>query len=185
MTQVANRPLMFEEFVALNSEGRFELVNGQLVEMVTSRPLHGWTLTRLSATLDTYLEARSPNGFWGVDIDVPTIAFHGRRPDFLYFSQADAAAGLDLERNQVTSVPTLAVEIVSPDHEERDTVVKRVEYAAAGIAHYWIIDPQHRTALTLVLHGDRYEVAGQFTEADVLTSELFPGMEILMRRLFR
>lgn len=66
-----------------------------------------------------------------------------------------------------------------------NTVIKRREYAAARIPHYWIIDPESRSALTLVLKEDHYEEAGRFGEADALTSELFPGLEIPMRRLFR
>ena len=41
------------------------------------------------------------------------------------------------------------------------------------------------TALTLALRGSEYEVAGEFSGADVLTSALFPGLEIPLRRLFR
>lgn len=34
----------------------------------------------------------------------------------------------------------LVVEIVSPDNPERDTMVKRGDYAEAGIPEYWIIN---------------------------------------------
>ncbi len=185
MSQVAQRPLTFEEFTTVNTENRFELVDGRLEELVAARPLHGWTMTRLSSILDPYLEENCPGGFWGADIDVPTIAFHGRRPDFLFYSAADAAAGITLEHNQVTGRPTLAVEIVSPDDEERDTVIKRREYAQAGIPHYWILDPQQRTAVTLELRGNQYEETGRFTGQERLSSSLFPGLEIPLRRLFR
>jgi Uma2 family endonuclease len=34
----------------------------------------------------------------------------------------------------------LAVEIISPGSRRMDMVIKRAEYADAGIPHYWIID---------------------------------------------
>jgi len=37
--------------------------------------------------------------------------------------------------------PLLVVEIVSPSQENRDYRYKRSEYAARGIAEYWIVDP--------------------------------------------
>ena len=37
--------------------------------------------------------------------------------------------------------PLLAVEVVSPKQENRDYRYKRTEYAARGIAEYWIVDP--------------------------------------------
>jgi Uma2 family endonuclease len=64
-------------------------------------------------------------------------------------------------------------------------VTKREEYARAGIRHYWIVDPQRRTVLTLVLQGTTYEVEGEFSGDAILTSALFPGLAIPLARLFR
>jgi Uma2 family endonuclease len=45
----------------------------------------------------------------------------------------------------------LAVEIVSDDDPERDTRVKRADYAEAGIPEYWIVNPLDDTITVLVL----------------------------------
>jgi Uma2 family endonuclease len=176
--------LTFDEFQELGLDGRYELVNGELEELVPPRPFHSWTGGRLPLELGRYLDDHEPEAFWGVELDIPTIPFFGRRPDFAYYSTADAAR-LDLTGNRVLGVPTLVVEVVSEDDEERDTVTKREEYARAGIAHYWIVDPQRRTVLTLILREAAYEVAGEFTGQDMLTSTLFPGLAIPLARLFR
>lgn len=131
-----------------------------------------------------YLDEHEPEAYWGVELDIPTIPFFGRRPDFAYYSTADAAR-IDLDQNRVLGVPTLVIEVLSEDDEERDTVTKRDEYARAGIAHYWIADPRRRTVLTLVLRDDAYEVAGDFSGDAALTSVLFPGLTIPLSRLFR
>lgn len=185
MAEAAPRRMTFEEFADLNSEGRYELVNGHLEELVAPRPFHSWTGGRIDAAFDAYLEANEPDAFWGVELDIPTIPFFGRRPDFAYYSAEDAARGIDLGRNAVTGVPTLVVEVVSQEDEERDTVTKRTEYARAGIPHYWILDPQRRDALALRIQDGKYQVAGHFKGDDILTSDLFPGLEIPLKRLFR
>jgi Uma2 family endonuclease len=74
-------------------------------------------------------------------------------------------------------VPDLAVEILSPGSVYKDREVKRKEYAQAGVAEYWIIDPEARTV-------DIYEVGRHFAGTDVLTSELFPGFSIPLAELF-
>jgi Uma2 family endonuclease len=74
---------------------------------------------------------------------------------------------------------------LTEEDEARDTVTKREEYARAGIPHYWIVDPQRCTVLTLVRQGTAYEVAGEFSVHDVLTSSLFPGLALPLARLFR
>jgi len=185
MAEAPPKRLTFREFADLNSEGRYELVNGRLEELVSPKPKHGWTGVRIGVVLDPYLEAHDPEGYWGVELDIPTIPFFGRRPDFAYYTAEDAARGIDMEGNEVLGVPTLVVEVLSPDDEERDLVTKRDEYARAGIPHYWILDPQRRTALTLALGEGRYEQEGQFSDNAVLTSSLFPGLEVPLRRLFR
>jgi Uma2 family endonuclease len=184
MTQSATRLLSFEEFQDLNLDGRYELVNGQLDELVPPSPLHGWTGIRLPMELGNYLDAHEPEAYYGVEVDIPTSPYFGRRPDLVYYSTADAAR-IDLEANRVLGVPTLVVEVLSADDEERDTITKRTEYALVGIQHYWIADPRRRTVLTLALQGGAYAVAGEFAGEDVLTSALFPGLAIPLKRLFR
>lgn len=185
MSQAVEKLLTFEEFTALGGSGRYELVNGRVEELVAPKPRHSWTGGRIASSLDPYLEQHDPQGYWGVELDIPTIPFYGRRPDYAYYTAADALLGLDLEGNRVTGVPTLVIEVISPDDETRDTVTKRLEYAEAGIAHYWILDPGMRTAVTLALRRGRFEVTGQFSAEDTLTSDLFPGLEIPLSRLFR
>jgi Uma2 family endonuclease len=42
---------------------------------------------------------------------------------------------------------SLVVEIISPGSRRTDLVIKRGEYADAGIGHYWIIDLEPRPSL--------------------------------------
>jgi len=57
----------------------------------------------------------------------------------------------------------LVMEVVSEDPEsrERDLVKKRKDYASAGIAEYWIIDPNDRKIIVLKLEGKAYTTHGE------------------------
>ena len=72
----------------------------------------------------------------------------------------------------------LVVEIVSPDDVERDTVVKRADYAEAHIAEYWIVHPDAETITVLKLDGDTYAEHGIFTRGQHATSPLLSGLAI-------
>jgi Uma2 family endonuclease len=50
----------------------------------------------------------------------------------------------------------LVVEVLSPGNRTTDLVTKRTEYAAAGIPHYWIVDPDVPSLLALRLQGREY-----------------------------
>lgn len=78
----------------------------------------------------------------------------------------------------------LVVEIVSPDDPERDTKVKRAEYAEARIAEYWIVDPEGETFTVLHLVGTSYAEHGIFRRGDVATSLLLPDLAIQTTGLF-
>ena len=72
----------------------------------------------------------------------------------------------------------LVVEIVSPDHVERDTVLKRADYAAAGIPEYWIVNPEEETITVLQLAGSAYVAHGVFQRGDMATSALLQGFAV-------
>lgn len=42
-------------------------------------------------------------------------------------------------------------------------VTKTVKYAAAGVRHYWIVDPEERTVAVLTLDGDHYRLDSTVT----------------------
>lgn len=80
----------------------------------------------------------------------------------------------------------LVMEIVSEDDPDRDTQVKRDEYARARIEEYWIIDPRDEsvTVLTLSPAGGAYDQAGRYSRGQKAASVLFEGLEIDVDELF-
>jgi Uma2 family endonuclease len=59
----------------------------------------------------------------------------------------------------------VAVEVVSPGSYRTDQIIKRGEYADAGIPHYWIIDLDPPTSLVAaqLAGGFGYQDAGATT----------------------
>jgi len=92
----------------------------------------------------------------------------GRIPDLTLWSKPQARsvwlALIDL---------LLVVEIVSPGSEAMDEMVKRREYALAGIPRYWIIDRDSAQTVTLHRLGQsgEYEVATKMPLAWLLNTE--------------
>jgi Uma2 family endonuclease len=78
----------------------------------------------------------------------------------------------------------LAVEIVSDDDPERDTRVKRADYAEAAIPEYWIVNPLDDTITVLVLEGEAYMEHGVFRRGECATSQLFAGFSVSVDEVF-
>jgi len=62
----------------------------------------------------------------------------------------------------------LAVEVMSPSSVSTDRLVKPAQFAAAGIPHYWRIEPAEPLLITHVLAGDVYRETGRYTDEVVL-----------------
>ena len=78
----------------------------------------------------------------------------------------------------------LVVEVVSPDRPERDLVDKREDYAEAGIAEYWIVDPRDELITVLALRRQGYVEDGVYARGSVATSPLLDGFGISVGDVF-
>ena len=78
----------------------------------------------------------------------------------------------------------LVLEVVSPDDPARDYVVKRGDYAEAGIPEYWIVDPRTETVTVLVLRGDAYGEHGVHGRGETADSSLLEGFGIEVDAIF-
>jgi len=175
--------LTMEEYLAYDdgTDTRYELVDGELVEMPTESPENCRLAKLLMLELAKYISI--------VLINVKDIelAVSGRRakvrlPDLTVLSEEGYAALTGKRSNTITHdmpPPLLVVEIVSPGtkNRDRDYRYKRTEYAAREIAEYWIIDPEtHQITLCLWVNG-QYE--DQVYQGDTpIQSTVIPGFNL-------
>lgn len=103
-----------------------------------------------------------------------------REPDLLALRDANDPR----RQNAYWIGADLVIEIVSPDNPERDTVVKRGDYAEAGIPEYWIVQPEEETVTVLRFADGAYVPHGVFRRGDTLTSALLPDLTLDVTQLF-
>jgi Uma2 family endonuclease len=144
-SQPTTRPLTIAEYAALGEDehGRTELQEGSLVMSPSPTPDHNVVAMQIAVQLMPQM----PEGYeviHDIDIDLqlvpPDEPGTARRPD-LVVVDASARQRVRDEGGIVRASEVLvAVEIVSPGSRRTDNVVKRAEYADAGIRYYWIVD---------------------------------------------
>lgn len=103
-------------------------------------------------------------------------------PDVLFLRKEN----YHLRHNRVWDGADLVMEVVSdaPSDRQRDYEQKLRDYAAAGIAEYWIIDSVQRTVNVYQLIDGNYAVSGQFGPGELATSTMLAGFEIDVSALF-
>jgi Uma2 family endonuclease len=97
-----------------------------------------------------------------------------REPDLLLVRDANDPR----RQNRYWLGADLVVEIVRLDDPERDTKVKRTEYARVGIPEYWIVNPEDDTITVLALEGQSYREHGIFRRGATATSALLQGFAV-------
>jgi len=145
VTQPPGRLLTIHDYAALGEDdrNRWELQEGNLVMSPGPTPRH----MVAAAELYSQLRGQLPENLIAVpdvDLDVQLVAEGqpgtARRPDLVIVDRSEFdRVGREGGLLRAASV-VLVVEIVSPGSRRTDNVVKRSEYADAGIPHYLIID---------------------------------------------
>lgn len=147
-----------------------ELAGGRVQELPMPTDTHQAVLLFLYLRFHGYLEPRG-----GVVRVAPlrlrVRAGVFREPDVLLLRDRSDPRRQD----RYWSGADLVAEVVSPDDPDRDLVEKRADYAAAGIAEYWIADPRDESITVLTLRGGAYVEHGAFARGEAATSPLLPG----------
>ena len=160
---------------------RYEVIDGELY----MTPAPAWRHQRASGVLFGYLWQYIHPRRLGELVSAPTGVVldeeNGVQPDVVYISRE--RVGVIVERG-VEGAPDLVVEVLSPGTQARDRGVKMRRYAAAGIPHYWILDPATQVLEAYRLGDQGHELTRSHGPGSVFRPELFPGLEIPIDDLF-
>ena len=137
----ATKKWTLEELHSLPDDGnKYELVRGELFVTPPPTYYHETISAKLTRILDPYV---AKHGLGYVYHPRAVMRFGGSEvePDLMVRQPpSDAKADWDS-----APLPTLIVEILSDSTRRRDQNQKRELYLEAGVAEYWMVDPERRT----------------------------------------
>ncbi|MEO0409545.1 MAG: Uma2 family endonuclease [Cyanobacteria bacterium P01_A01_bin.135] len=171
-----------EEFAALSRDGhRYELVNGEPVDMGNSGMAHGYIACLLVALLTTFVKQNRLGAVCDSSTAFTLANGNKRSPDVSFVSR-DRLKGLKRPpRGFFEGSPDLAVEILSPSNTVEEIHDKIVEYFENGTRLVWVIHPDER--YVLVYHSP--EPDRLMRSQDVLDGEVVvPGFSMPVAELF-
>lgn len=141
-----------EEFLAWCDDGtRAEWVDGEVVVMSPASIVHNRLTRFLLSLLQDYVQERGLGEAFGTEL---SVRIHSKRrlPDVLFIASERADR---LHKNHFEGPPNLIIEVVSDDSVDRDWRVKYLEYQAAGVNEYWVVDPLYRRLEAYSLDADK------------------------------
>ncbi len=163
---------------------KYELIDGELIEMSPTNLLHQWLASELSGEIRNYAK-RNDLGFVGVEggfspIDnrhtllAPDVAFV--RKDRMPQPLPQTFAGF---------MPYLAVAIASPSNTIAELREKAATYLQHGSRMVWLVFPD-QNGVEVCRQGDEERITFEFVGPDGSLSgeDMLPGFELEMAHLF-
>ncbi len=160
---------------------RYEVIDGELFVTPAPGSAHQYCIGELFFILRGWIGPRRLGILYVAPIGVELGDEDGVEPDLVFISRE--RAGIIRERG-VFGAPDLVAEVLSPSTEARDRGIKMRRYAAAGVPHYWLLNPQTRALEPFILGETAYEPAGVFGPHSLFHPSLFPGLEISVDSLW-
>jgi|SRR5271165_2645069 len=168
-----------EQFDQLPEEEgrRWELLDGELIEVASPIPEHNDTALKLILSLGSFLTQHKIA--WLLYETEFAIAPERRlKPDIAVLSM-EAWSHLDRKRIPVIEIPLIAIEVVSPSNNAYLLQKKRHAYLDAGVAEVWVIYPEEKE---IFVH--RKGQVHLYGPGSTLASELLPGWSLITGDLF-
>ncbi len=201
MVQSIPQLVTFDEFIAWypeNSETRYELHRGAIVEMPKPRGKHSRVAGDLAVDLGIAIRQTNRPYFTPKECIIRSIDREsGYEPDVIVLDETALSSEPKWETSSVIENGAsirLIVEVVSTNWRD-DYFTKFGEYEAIGIGEYWIVDyaalggrrfigaPKQPTLSVCELIDGEYEIR-QFRGSDRILSPTFPDLELTAEQIF-
>jgi Uma2 family endonuclease len=201
MVLAVSQKVSFDEFIAgypENSEHRYELHEGVIVEMPKPRGKHSEIAGFLNGSLFVEITRLKLPYFLPREYIVKSVDDEsGYEPDVIVLDRPAIAQEPRWERESILTLGAsirLVVEVVSTNWQD-DYLTKLRDYEALGIGEYWVIDylglggrlhigyPKQPTFSVYTLVQGEYEVQ-RFRGEDRLVSPTFPELNLSVVDVF-
>ncbi|WP_416670620.1 Uma2 family endonuclease [Egbenema bharatensis] len=194
-------PMSFDEFMDWypeNSENRYELRRGGVIEMPKPRGKHSRLAGDLAFDLGAAIRQANQLYFIPKECVLKIANDTGYEPDIVVLDELAIANEPRWERESIVTFSQsikLVVEVVSTNWRD-DYLVKLADYEAFGIQEYWIVDylgiggrryigsPKQPTLTVCTLVEGEYELQ-QFRSDDRLFSPTFPNLPLTVHQIFQ
>ncbi len=173
----------YEDYLKLEDDKRYEVLEGELVEIPAPSVIHQRIVGRLFRKMSAFVEESDLGEVFISPVDVVLSEENVLQPDVVFVSKENSHIVKD---KAILGAPDLVVEVISPSSFKRDTEDKRKIYARFGVKELWFVFPGERTVEVFSLKEGSYEVCSFDYEEGEVKSYLLEGFKVnLSRELFK
>jgi Uma2 family endonuclease len=177
------RPVTAEELLRMPDDGfRYELVKGELKQMLPAGNEHGYRAMKFAWRLAQHVETSGLGRVYAAETgfkihsDPDTV----RAPDAAFVSREPLEEAGPVE-GYWPGAPDLAVEVVSPNDRHTEVVEKALEWLDAGCHMVLVVDPKQHT-VTVYRSRENIRI---LADGDTLDgANVIPGFSLPVTEIF-
>ena len=155
--------LGYREYVCFPQDGRrHEIVEGEHIVNPAPNTYHQTISRRIQFQLYTQLELPGLGVVFDAPTDLQLSEVDIVQPDLIVVLQHKRTI---ITPTKIKGTPDLVVEILSPDSEIADRVLKKELYRKSALPEFWIVDPDDHVVDQFVLRRDVFLLLGRHTES--------------------
>ncbi len=178
----------YGDYLKWPDEERWEIIDGVPYDMSPAPSAKHQTISmRLSGILWSFFRDKKCQVF-AAPFDVRLPRKDEKDEDIQNVVQPDLSIICDqnkLDERGCQGTPTVVIEIISPSTAKKELNEKFNLYERSGIPAYWVVFPEFDVIVVYSLDEEgKYQKTGYYAANEVLTSELFPGLEIKLEEVF-
>ncbi|MBI2525735.1 MAG: Uma2 family endonuclease [Candidatus Rokubacteria bacterium] len=170
--------LDYDDYAAIPADGRrWELLDGEPHVTPAPSPIHQRLVAGLLVALLKHFPR--PAEVFVSPIDVILTPHDVLQPDIVVVADPAQVSARGIE-----GPPLLVVEVLSPGTAAYDRTIKARRYAALGVPHLWLVDPEGRSIECHRRDGDEYRLVIAAGPADTLVHPDFAALAIPLAPLW-
>ncbi|MDD2510876.1 MAG: Uma2 family endonuclease [Syntrophomonas sp.] len=179
----------YADYLQWPDEERWEIIDGVPYDMSPAPSTkHQAISMELGRQIANYLRDKECQVF-AAPFDVRLPLNEEKNEEIFNIVQPDLSVICDpskLDEQGCKGAPDLVIEIISPFTAKKELNEKFNLYERSGIPEYWVVFPKFNVVVVYSLDDEgRYQKSGEFTSDQLLSTKLFPGLEIKLEDVFR
>jgi len=174
MPSAIKQRLDYADYRAVPPDGKtYQILDGNVYVTPAPSPRHQRICRELFRRLDEHVRRHGSGEVFFSPIDVILGPHDIVQPDLVVVAEPGQVSDRGIE-----GAPRLVVEVLSRTTRDHDLGVKTQRYAALGVPHYWIVDPEARRIECLRLEDGRYRRIAPLESDTILRHPDWPGLRI-------
>ena len=174
----------YADYLRLPDDGkRYEIIEGVLYMANAPSIEHQFTVSEIHFQLKLFIRDRELGQVYTSPLEVHlSETTKPVQPDILFIrAQHQPPPGTQF----FDGAPALIVEVISPGSIRLDRHIKFDVYEKSGVSEYWLADPKARLVEVYTLSNGEYALLGQYTNDDIVESQVLAGLQIKTSTLFQ